>query len=188
MAIKKDMNILKLILVILMFLNINSFSFTRKEFNKYIQPIIEIEFKEKKVHIYSCLRPLQERQSDSFHSILLNNYDIDKNNWQSIWRSYRYNTVIYGRWHKRGITPFKMNRILRKTNKKEMKEVDVVSYNKVVISYSAPMYISAIRSDYIIELTSYCYGLCSYSYLYFVHYDRETNRIIIKDKLLNGVS
>lgn len=183
------MNMLKLILVILMFLNSNSFSFTRREFNKYIQPIIEIEFKEKKVYIYSCLRPLQEKQSDPFHSILLNNYGVNKNNWQSIWRGYRYNTVIYGRWHKRGISPFKMNRILRRTNKKVMKDRDVVSNtNKVVISYSAPMYISPIRSDYIIELTSYCYGLCSYSYLYFIHYDRETNRIIIKDKLLNGVS
>jgi len=122
-------------------------------------------------------------------SFIQYNYNIDKASWKALWTGYRSNVFNYTRWCKRGISSYKMNKILGDFDEERMELVKRKRYtNSVVLSYSAPIFINTSRSDYIIEITSHCYGTCSSSYAYFVHYTKETNSIEIMHKILTSVS
>jgi len=178
-----------LILILLIFNYCNCFSLDKNKYEKYIQAVIEEAYKGKKVYIFSHFYNIKRRQVNKFYTILFDNYGIDSLEWESYWSGYRNNIIDYNIWYRKGISTYRKNRILGKFDEQKGEVLKKKRFsNAVALSYSSPLFISSYKSDYILEITSHCYGLCSYSWIYFVHFNKQEGKIEIKHKILSSVS
>lgn len=172
----------KVIIFLIVFKAFNLFSHEKKYVNvsdleKYVMPIIDELYQKKKVYYYGNYNFVSKQQNIKVDSFLLKKYGLTKNEWNRYWTACRLNFYRPQEWVK-SISIKKKKRLIY-SKKKELGEL-------VVLSISTPIFIT--KSDYLIEITSYCKGICSHTKTYVVHYDVETGKNEIIFKSLISVS
>ena len=147
------------------------------DLEKYINPLISQIYKSKKIYYVSRSNLVSKNNGNRADSILLYDYGFTKEQWNIHWNACRLNFYYPCDWIK--LSTQKKKRKLIESKKKAEGKIEV-------LSVSIPMFLT--KNDYLIEITSYCKGICSYTNLYFVHYNKALKKNEIRCKINTSVS
>lgn len=144
----------------------------------YVQPLLDsISGLHNQKVIINDFFLIKKQNGNDFDSIIKHFYGFTKQDWEKHWDVWSINNKFYPDW-KRSFSSEKRNKLT--TSKRwYKKKIRVISVSKLIF---------LTKNTYLIEFTEYCPGLCSMSYIYFVEYDENSKRCIIKHKLESGVS
>lgn len=154
-----------LIALVAISLNLNAQDLKKtKQWENYIVPVLNTSnlFKTKEIYVFQGSYPVMgEWHPDSIDSILAIN-GITQENWKTVYNTWKLNAVRTNiEWFK-GISKEKKISLLKRYEKMKIKKYEVVGVSPVFI---------ISPTSYMVEITRYCFGMCSSTTLYLMEYN-----------------
>lgn len=166
--------IVLLIIVDLIGVSVNAQELKKtKYWHNYIAPVLETNLllKDKKIYVFQNEYPIMTIWHPEFIDTVFIDNGITKENWSIIYNVWRLNVVrTNSEWFK-GITNEKKNTLLKRYNRMKIKKFEVIGVSPV-------FFISS--TTYLVEITRYCFGICSLTTLYLMEYDKDTKSYQLK--------